>query len=437
MGRKMPWIGVALLCACAPRADVHAPAAPTAGTTLIRAGRVFDSERGVMLGARDVLVRGGTIEAVAESLAAPAGARVLDLRAYTLLPGLIDAHTHLLLEVEPFASIGMDVVTREGEVLRALRGAARAREYLQAGFTTVRDLGNAGLFADVALKRAIEEGTLPGPRMYVSGPGLSAEGGQFQGLDPRHRHLAGQEYRIVRGAQDARVAVRENVTGGADLIKIYANNSPNPGLLSLEEMRAIVDEAHLLGVKVTAHATNDRAVRPAVDAGVDAIEHGYFAADSILALLARKRIPLVPTTPDLDTAVIGARARERAGIPLPPREQMAPMLARAEGWLRRAAASGAPFVAGSDMYWNVGLPRGEAAKRVLFAYRQAGIPAARVLQAATINAARLIGDDKLGRIAPGARADLVAIQGNPLDDFGAIERVRLVMKAGEVVREER
>ncbi len=411
------------------------PGSPEA--TLIRAGRVFDSERGVMLPARDILLRGGLIEAVGEDLAAPAGARVLDLRAYTVLPGLIDAHTHLLLEVEPYAGIEPEVITKQGDVLRALRGAAHAREYLHAGITTVRDLGNAGLFADVALKRAIDEGDLPGPRMYVSGPGLSAEGGQFEGLQFRHRHLASEEYRIVRGAEDARLAVRENVTHGADLIKIYANNTPNPGYLSTEEMRAIVEEAHLLGVKVTAHATNDRAVRRAVDAGVDAIEHGYFISDSILALLAKRRVPLVPTTPDLDTAVISPRARERAGIPLPPGEQLAPLLARAEAWLRQVASSGTTLVAGSDMYWDVGLPRGEAAKRVLFAYRQAGIEPAQILQAATINAARLIGEERLGRLAPGAYADLVAVEGNPLEEFGAIERVRLVMKEGKIIREER
>lgn len=412
------------------RAQAQAPEPPQ--VTLIRAGRLFDSERGVMLLARDILVRGGLIETVGENLPVPAGARVIDLRRYTVLPGLIDGHTHLLLEVKPFAGIEPELITKDGDVLRALRGAARAREYLHAGFTTVRDLGNAGLFADVALKRAITEGNLPGPRMYVSGPGLSPEGGQFKGLTPRHRTIASEEYRIVRGVEDARQAVRENVTYGADLIKIYANNSPNPGLLSLEEMRGIVAEAHLLGVKVTAHATNDPSVRRAVEAGVDGIEHGYFVSDSILRLLARRKIPLVPTTPDLDTAVIGSRARERAGIPLPPKEEFGPMLARAEAWVRQVGSSGVTLVAGSDMYWDLDLPRGVAAKRVLFAYRQAGIGPAQILQAATINAARLIGEERLGRVAPGAYADLVAIEGDPLQSLDALERVRFVMKEGKV-----
>jgi imidazolonepropionase-like amidohydrolase len=271
----------------------------------------------------------------------------------------------------------------------------------------------------------------------VSGPGLSAEGGQFAGLDFRHRELASQEYRIVRGVEDARLAVRENVTHGADLIKIYANNSPNPGYLSIEEMRAIVDEAHLLGVRVTAHATNDRAVSRAVRAGVDGIEHGYFASDSILALLAARKIPLVTTAADLDTAVVGPRARQRAGIPLPPMEQLLPLLARAQRSVRQVPASGVTMVAGSDMYWNVGLPRGEAARRVLFAYHQSGIPPATILQSATLHAAQLLGEPRLGRIAVGAHADMIAVQGDPLEDFGAIERVQFVMRAGVVVRDTR
>ena len=227
--------------------------------------------------------------------------------------------------------------------------------------------------------------------------------------------------------------MREHAARGVDLIKVYANNSPNPGFLSVDELRAVVDEAHAHGLRVTAHATNDSAVTLAVSAGVDGVEHGYFASDPILDLLARHGIPLVPTTPDLDTAVIGARAMERAGIPLPPREQLAPVLARARAWLRRIPDAGVTLVAGSDMYWDVGLPRGEAAKRVLFAYRQAGIPNDVILRAATIEAARLIGEEQLGRIAPGAWADLVAVEGDPLADLDALERVRFVMKAGGVV----
>ncbi len=195
---------------------------------------------------------------------------------------------------------GIKAVAVEGAALPALHGAARARTFLAAGITTVRDLGNSGRFADVALRNAINDGSVDGPRMIVSGPGLSPEGGQFPGLQPQHRAIAEEEYRIIRGVEDARLAVRENVTYGAQVIKIYSNNTPNPGSLSVAEMQAIVDEAHRHGVKVSAHATSDAAVWRAVQAGVAGIEHGYQVADSTLALMKQKGVFLVPT--DMDTA---------------------------------------------------------------------------------------------------------------------------------------
>ncbi len=401
--------------------------------TVIRAGRLFDSERGVLLPARDILVRGGVVERVDAEIAAPAGARVVDLRAYTVLPGLIDAHTHLLLEVQPYASVTASVVA-EGEVARALRGAGHARSYLRAGFTTVRDLGNAGGYADVALKREIEKGMLDGPRLYVSGPGLSAEGGQLDGLDLRHRGLAGEEYRIVRGVEDARLAVQEHAAYGADVIKVYADQRPKPVTLTPEEMRAIVEEAHRLNLPVAAHATSDASAWHALRAGVDVIEHGYDLADSTLARMKARGVSVVPTFSDLDTAVIGPRARARAGgtVELPSPAAMAPVIADYRGRLRRLFASGVNVAAGSDMYWDVGIPRGEAARRVLFVYGQSGIAPARILQSATSGAARVLREPRLGVIRPGSFADIIAVEGDPLADLSALERVRFVMKAGRV-----
>jgi imidazolonepropionase-like amidohydrolase len=248
------------------------------GTTIIRAGRLFDSERGTFASNVDIRVRGNRIDSVGPNLSVPAGARVIDLRRYTVLPGLIDAHVHLLYLESPSGDLttgGIKAVAVEGTPLRALHGAARARTFLAAGITTVRDLGNSGRFGDVALRNAIRDGSMDGPRMIVSGPGLSPEGGQFPGLQPAYRAIAEEEYRVVRGAEDAALAVRENVTYGAGVIKIYSNNTPNAGQLTLDEMRAIVQTARQLGVKVTAHATDDGAVWRAVEAGVDGIDHGY------------------------------------------------------------------------------------------------------------------------------------------------------------------
>jgi imidazolonepropionase-like amidohydrolase len=398
---------------------------------LIRAGRVFDSETGTMQPARDILVRGGTIESVGQNITAPAGAEVIDLRAYTVLPGLVDAHTHLLYLENPSSTLtmeGIKAVVTEGDALRALRGAARARTFLDAGITTVRDLGNSGLFADVALARAIREGDVAGPRIIPAGPGLSPEGGQFPGVQQRFRDVTAGEYRVIRGAEDARAAVREAVTYGARVIKIYSNNTPNPGYLSLDEMRAIVDEAKLMRVAVSAHATNDLAVWRAAEAGVNSIEHGYEISDSTLRLMARKNVALVPT--DLDTMIL------RKYVELSGQQMNAAMLqqylAAGRSRLKRAIDAGVTIVAGSDNYIDFKMPQGSAAKRVLFSYQQAGMPNAKVLQAATLNAGKLIGDARIGKIANGAHADIIAVSGNPLEDFNALERIVFVMAAGKV-----
>jgi len=401
--------------------------------TVIRAGRLFDSENGIFLPARDIVIKGNLIESVGENLSIPKGAKVVDLRRYTVMPGLIDAHVHLLYLENPSGGLtteGVKAITIEGTPLRALRGAARARTFLTAGITTVRDLGNSGRFGDVAVRAAINEGSLDGPRMYVSGPGLSPEGGQFPGLQFGYRGIAEEEYRIVRGADDARMAVRENVTYGANVIKIYASASPNPGYLSMEEMRAIVDEARLLGVKVTAHATSDVAIKRAVEAGVDSIEHGYRAEDATLQLMKERGTALVPTYLDsVNLKRIYAITRPARPVT---EEELAPALKQRYERIQRAIKAGVTIVAGSDNYIDLKVPQGEAAKRVLFTYRDAGMDTAQILQSATINAGRLFGEPRLGVIKAGAFADIIAVEGDPVRDFNAIDRVRFVMKNGKV-----
>ena len=414
-------------------ARAQAAADPADSVLLVRAGRLFDSRRGVILPARDILVRGGLVAAVGVGLAAPAGARVVDLSRYTVLPGLVDAHAHLLMEHPGDEGSGETAVrelVREGEVLRALRGAARARSYLDAGFTAVRDLGNSGLFADVALKRAVAEGSLPGPRLYVSGPGLAPEGGQMDGVDFRHRGLVGEEYRVVRGPDDARQAVRENVTHGADVIKLYANASPNPAYLSAAELRAAVEEAHLMGVPVTAHATTDLAVRRAIEAGVDAVEHARGAADSTLAFARRRGVALVLT--EWGRGLVALQVGRLPPAQRPPEAGIAAALEQGYARVRRSARAGATVAFGSDAYVDFGVPRGVAARRALAAFAEAGLPPARVLQAATSAAARVLGDARLGAVTPGAYADLIAVDGDPTVDIGALEHVQFVMKGGRV-----
>ncbi|MCC2545492.1 amidohydrolase family protein [Hymenobacter sp. BT175] len=399
----------------------------------IKAGRLFDSERGILLTNQVILISGNTITAVGQNLAIPRGATVIDLSQYTVLPGLIEAHSHLLME-HPGDEDNTLTVTKavaiEGDALRALRGAARAKSYLDAGFTTVRDLGNSGRFADVALKRAIEEGSMPGPRLYVSGPGLASEGGQVPGLTPGQTQLIVGDYRIIRGVEDARLAVREHVYYGVDLIKIYSNSSPNKTYLSVAEMQAIVEEAHLYQLKVTAHATTDLAIRRALQAGVDGIEHGYVVSDSTLRRMHRQNVILVPTDMDFQLA---QRQVDKLRMSLSG-EQIRNLAKPYHDRLLRARQAGIILAAGSDMYMGLGLARGPAAKRVLFAYAEAGVPLNEVLQAATRNGALLLAEPRLGRLQTGAWADLIAVQGNPLESLSALERVVFVMKAGTVVK---
>jgi imidazolonepropionase-like amidohydrolase len=372
---------------------------------------------------------------VGPDLSAPEGARVIDLQAYTVLPGLIDSHTHLLYLEDPTAGLAMESIKSlvvEGTPLRALHGAARGKTFLMAGITTVRDLGNNGLFGDVALMRAIQDGRLPGPRLIVSGPGISPVGGQAPGLNPAWSELADAEYRIVSGPVDAADAVREARTYGATVIKIYSNNTPNPAYLSVEEMKAIVDEAALMGLKVSAHATNDLSVWNAVEAGVHSIEHGYQVADSTFRFMAERGVALVPTDVDSAGMVYFMEAMgNETFTPAQATMYTAPLHDR----LLRAKAAGVTIVAGSDMYIDMGRPQGEAAKRVLFAYLEAGLTPVEILQAATVNGARLLGlEGRIGVISPGAFADIIAVEGDPETEFGSIERIRFVMKDGRVYR---
>lgn len=417
----------------AARAQGAVATAAADSVLLVRAGRLFDSERGILLPARDIVVRGDTVAAVGERLPVPPGARIVDLSRYTVLPGLVDAHAHLLMEHpgdEGPGETAVREIVREGEVLRALRGAARARTYLDAGFTTVRDLGNAGRFADVALARAIAEGTLPGPRLVVAGPGLAPEGAQLDGIDARHRALVDEEYRIVRGPDDARQAVRENVTRGARVIKLYANASPNPAHLTVAEMRAAVEEAHLMGVTVTAHATTDVAAWRAIEAGVDGLEHARNVADSTLAFARRRGTAIVLTEWGRDLVAL-----QLARVPVaqrPPPAAVDAVLAAGHDRIRRSARAGVTLAFGSDVYVDFGIPRGLAVRRALGAWVEAGLPPARVLQAATTAAARALGDARIGVVRVGARADLVAVEGDPTADLAALERMRFVMKGGVV-----
>jgi len=411
---------------------------------LIKAGKLFDSETGEFKTGMIILVKGQKIEAVKAERevgeAERAGRQVVDLSAYAVLPGLIDCHTHLLYreELHPgntVESMGLiKELTTEGDAYRAIYGAARARAYLEAGITAVQDLGNSGQYGDMALRRGINEGLVPGPRMRCAGRGLSSTGGQLPAVIYKHQDLVADEYRVVKGPDDAVEAVRENITQGADVIKIYSNNTPNNTMLSVDEIRAIVGEAHRYGIRVTAHATDNRAVYNAVIGGVDGIEHGYSVDDTTFQLMAKKGTIFVPT--DGDSLIFTKYAQledpgdfEKNGG------------ARVLGFrrylglrLRAALRAGVTVAAGSDDYVNVKLPFAYLSKHTIIGYVESGVPVAKALQFATYNASKQLNwVGEVGVLKRGAFADIIAVDGDLDMDIHAIMKVHFVMKGGQVV----
>ncbi len=400
--------------------------------TFIKAGKLFDSENEQLLSNYVIKIENNKIVEVGETIEIPENAVTIDLTEYTVLPGLIDGHTHLMTlddlnDETPMA----DKLLFEGDALRVLRGSKRAKSWLENGFTTVRDLGDSGAFLDVALKKAIDEGTVVGPRMFVSGPIIISEGGQVPGLIKSNRDVISDEYTIVRNVDDAINAVRLHVNYGADIIKICANNSPNNTSLTIDEMKAIVKMAHRYNKKVTAHATTDLAVWEAVTAGVDGIEHGYQISDTTLARMAQKGVVLVPT--DLSESLFH-KYYDIVDFKWNREIQLKRAKDRYRDRLQRAIKAGVTIVTGSDNYLDLEMPQGEAAKNILVAYEEEGMKPLEILRSSTYLSAKFMDkEDEIGTIKEGTYADIVAVKGDLENDFSnTIFNLVFVMKNGKV-----
>ncbi len=397
---------------------------------LLRGAQVLAPEGGAWLRA-DVYVRDGKIVAVEPALA---GERVrdaeeLDLGGLYLVPGLIDLHTHLLLH--PYDETKWDEqVLKESLELRTIRAVVQARATLEAGFTTIRELGTEGAgFADVALRDAIERGMIAGPRVLTATRAIVATGCYGPaGFDPR--------WEMPKGAQEAdgvdgvRVAVRQQLAAGADWIKFYADyrrasGEPSTPTFSLEEMQAMVDEATSAGKPVAAHATTDEGARRAALAGVKTIEHGTEISGETLTLMKERSVVLVPTL--AASEAVARYAGWDGKSPAPERVTLG------SATLREARELGVAIACGSD----AGVfAHGDNAREIELLAEVLGSPAA-ALRAATLDAARVLGRDDLGRIAAGCVADLVALEGDPLADVRAVRRVVLVLQGGRVALDRR
>ncbi len=402
--------------------------------TYIKAGLFYDSEQNVLLKNKAIQIKGNKIVSIDELNTIPSHAAVIDLSEYTVLPGLIDGHTHVLFSQDAdrdFAEHSIQSLTMESDALRALRGAKRAKSYLDVGFTSIKDLGNSGLFLDVALRDAINEGTIEGPRIFASGPIIGATGGQIYGVSPKHQSLIDLEYRIVKSVEDAKIAIREHVNQNVDLIKIAADNLPNNTRLSIDEMKMIVKTAHSYGLTVTAHTVNNQSAWDAIKAGVDGIEHGFNIADSTLTLMAEKNIFLVPTENSrnyMNTYVKLARYDEDD------LEWIDWYLNNQKKRLMTAISKGVPIVAGSDNYMDIGVSAGKSSQDMFRAYFEAGMKPLKILQSSTyISALYLKKEDEIGALKPNAKADIIAVKGDLMKDFiNTIENIVFVMKDGKV-----
>lgn len=400
----------------------------------LKAGAFYDSEENTIYKNRVIHVKGNKVHRVGSFEIVPENAEVIDLRKYSVIPGLIDAHTHVLFSQKPqedFTERSIAALTLENQALRTLRGAKRARSYLDVGITTIKDLGNSGLFLDVALRDAINENTIEGPRIFASGPILAAAGGQLYGVSPAHQELVDLEYRIVKGVEDAKNAVREHVNQGVDVIKICADNLPNNTRLTLDEMKAIVQTAHSYGISVTAHAITNQSAWEAATAGVDGIEHGFNLADSTLTLMAKKDIFLVPTENSRNYMhtyyeIAGRNPEELTWLKT--------YFNNMKNRLSRATNHGVTIVAGSDNYTDINKTAGASSKDMFRAYYEAGMEPLDILQSATfLSAKHLNKEGEIGTLQPGAFADIIAVKGDLEKYFlDTVENVVFIMKDGEV-----
>lgn len=422
-----------------------------APVTLVKASRLLDPRTGNVLAPAAVLIEDGKVKKVGSppqvQREAPTGVKTIDLGNATLLPGLIDGHTHLLLDVVVppeeeskrhenglfVPALLMAIV--ESPIKRAFLGAKNAREDLESGFTTVRNLGHSGIDGDTELRDAINAGRVPGPRILASARKLITRGEYVQNLNPAlAESIVEQEFLLIDGPESARHAVRKNVFQNVDVIKVSADEN-----LTVPELVAAIEEAHRNHLKIAVHAIGKTAIQTAIDSGADSIEHGNEATDEQLKQMRDKGIflDLTPTSYNhfllkiMEPSVVLPPAwRSHRAISDARHDQLYDQL------VQRVLKSGVKFAAGTDMCWFwPGKTCGQASVATILNLHAAGVAALDVIRAVTTNAAEMLGwQDKIGAIEPGKFADLVAVAGDPVTDITELERVRFIMKNGAVVR---
>jgi len=429
-GAKVLALVLALLLGIGSTSRAQTPAAKK---TILRAGRILNVHTGELKANQAIVIEGEKIAQIAPSseIKAGPGDTTIDLPDATLLPGLIDMHTHLTFDLNSLGYQGLGISTAR----EALHGARNARRTLEAGFTTVRNLG-AFDYSDIALRDAINDGDVIGPRIVASGPALGITGGHCdENLLPPAFHF--QAEGVADGVEAVQHKVREVIKYGADVIKICATggvlskgDDPNASQYTLEEMKAIVADAHRLGRKVAAHAHGAEGVRWASEAGVDSIEHGHLMDDAAIATLKKNGTYLVPT---LFLGEYMEKNMDRSDVPEYSKQKMRDVIAAMRKNTGKAFAAGVKVAFGTDAaVYPHGLNAGE-----FHVYVQLGMTPLAAIQTATINASDLLGPKYLvGVLEPGKWADLVAVDGDPTKDVTLLEHVKFVMKSGAVYKNE-
>lgn len=431
----MTAIAAVLACGASNAAETVPATAPS--PVVLHCGHFIDTAAGKLLGATTIVAQGKRITQVQTGRVDVPGARVIDLGNATCLPGLIDAHTHLTGETSP---TGYTDQFRWNVADYAIRSTVYARRTLDAGFTTVRNLGdNSG--ESIALRNAINAGVVPGPRIFSAGQAIGSTGGHADGTDGYRKDLAGDpgpKAGIINGADDAWKAVRQHYKDSADLIKIMPSggvldesSSVDNAQMTIEEIKAVVAAAHDYGFTVAAHAHGAEAIRRAVIGGVDSIEHGTFMDDTDMKLMKQHGTWYVPTI------IAGRYTEEKAKIPgyYPAQVaakalQVGPLIQATAG---RAYKAGVKIAFGTDA---AVYPHGQNAKEFVYMV-EAGMPPMFALQAATTHAAELLKKSQaLGSVEPGKFADVIAVEGNPLEDIARMQNVGFVMKDGVVHKQD-